>query len=354
MSSTEFLTEATARHSLFLQRFAGGQKNRLLKYVTRVKNKVLDRIQQGNISEFSQIRLQAILRDINNFTIEIYKDMGKELTEEMIEFGKYEADFTKRMFEKGIKGEFTLPRDNVIEAAIRTNPMNVTPNVGGKTIGQTLRQFEKKAAREIIQTIKDGVVIGDTPKDIANSIRSIANNQAQNVEALVRTTTNHVATEARKATMQENEDVLEGYQVVATLDSRTTIICAGLDGKVFPLNSNKQPPFHWGCRSTLIPKVKREFDLFAEVDGERPAIGPDGAQKEVSTRTRFDGWLRDQPADFQKEYFSKLSNGEEKFKLFKKGGLKMEKFTDSRTAEYTLEELKRLEPLAFKRANVEV
>jgi len=73
----------------------------------------------------------------------------------------------------------------------------------------------------------------------------------------------------------------------------------------------------------------------------------------VSGQSNFSGWLRKQPKDFQDEYFSQFPNGKARAKLFRNGGLSMDKFTDNKSIVYTLDELKALEPQAFERANIQ-
>ena len=50
---------------------------------------------------------------------------------------------------------------------------------------------------------------------------------------------------------------VEKYQLVATLDLRTTEICISLDGKVFFVKDYERgvtaPPFHINCRTTTVP-----------------------------------------------------------------------------------------------------
>lgn len=59
-----------------------------------------------------------------------------------------------------------------------------------------------------------------------------------------------------------NLDV-EKYEIVATLDSRTSEICQELDGKVFAMKDYEvgitAPPFHCNCRSTTVPYFDDEF-----------------------------------------------------------------------------------------------
>lgn len=53
---------------------------------------------------------------------------------------------------------------------------------------------------------------------------------------------------------------VEQYQILATLDSRTSETCRHLDGKVFDKKDAKpgitMPPFHCYCRTTTIPYIK--------------------------------------------------------------------------------------------------
>lgn len=66
---------------------------------------------------------------------------------------------------------------------------------------------------------------------------------------------------------EQNQDVLSGWEWVATLDERTCPICGGLDGQVFRWGSRQaQPPSgsHPGCRCTIVP-VLRDTELMDKV-----------------------------------------------------------------------------------------
>ena len=58
---------------------------------------------------------------------------------------------------------------------------------------------------------------------------------------------------------------VDEYEIVATLDSRTSEICQDMDGKHFPMEDYKvgitAPPFHVYCRSTTVPYFDDEFTL---------------------------------------------------------------------------------------------
>ncbi len=63
-----------------------------------------------------------------------------------------------------------------------------------------------------------------------------------------------------------NELGVEKYEIVATLDSRTSEICQEKDGMIFDMKDYEPgvtaPPFHVNCRSTTAPYFDDDFDIF--------------------------------------------------------------------------------------------
>ena len=92
------------------------------------------------------------------------------------------------------------------------------------------------------------------------------------------------------------------------------------------------------CRSVRVPVFKPEFNI-----GRKPKQKKD-----------FDGWLRGQSAEFQDEYFSQFPDGLEKAALFRRGKLPIQAFRDETGRDFTLEQLRSLEPLAFDKANLDM
>lgn len=188
--------------------------------------------------------------------------------------------------------------------------------------------------------------------EIAKTIQEqtrLAKNQAT---ALARTGTNYVSNKTRQEVYQNNRDIIEQYEWVATLDARTTAVCSSRDGVKYNFGENNpEPPAHYNCRSTTVPVVAEEFRSKPKKTPQRPAVGAKGAGT-VSAKQTYGTWLRGQPAAFQDEYFSKFKNGAAKAKLFRKGGLKIDKFVDTNGAEYSLADLERLNPIEFAKAEI--
>lgn len=95
-----------------------------------------------------------------------------------------------------------------------------------------------------------------------------------------------------------------------------------------------------------MPVVKQEYDLGAEVVGERASRGAHGREP-VSGHTTYGSWLRKQPKSFQAEAL-----GEKRAKLFRDGNLKIENFVDPTGKEYNLEALRGMFPVAFEKAGL--
>ena len=66
---------------------------------------------------------------------------------------------------------------------------------------------------------------------------------------------------------------VEKYEIVATLDNKTSHICQEMDGKVFDMKDYEPgitaPPFHVFCRSTTAPYFDDEIDFSSRVARDR-------------------------------------------------------------------------------------
>lgn len=340
-----FLIDASTRHAIFVQRFAGGQINDMKVFLERVKRDTQKRLAGVDVTALSKTRLTGLLKKLDGELEIVYARMGKKFASNMKEFANEEAGFSQRMFTKAADVEFVKPTNVAIQAAIIAEPLKL--GTEKQTIEQALRQFSKKKRLEIANVIKDGVVAGRTNDEIIKDLNFTANRvQKNHAAALVRTVTNQVSQVARQLTIEENSDVVKGVLWISTLDGNTTETCQALDGREFPIDSGPRPPIHWGCRSTVIPVVKDEFSVRDPEKSERPAVGPEGAET-VSGQTTYNTWLTKQPAEFQDEVL-----GKDKGRLFRQGGLPVRSFVDKNFEPLTLEQLKRKEPAAFKKAGL--
>lgn len=340
MSTTQYLSDAATRHQVFLQRYGNGQSKEATDLLYRIRRDINARLSREP-TVFQRNRLNALLNDVDKIALAGFKDIELQQIAQAQELAIAEGRFSTALFNKAATIDFVSPSAETLIAATMTSGM-VSNTKTALTIEEALQQFGRKKSKQIAQTIADGVVLGDTTPVIAGKVGGIINTlQRRQLKTLVHTITNHTSSVARGQVYYANDDILEGFKWVATLDSKTTIICGSRDGKVFQYGSDPMPPAHWNCRSTTIPAVKPEYDMGAKVKGQRPSIGADGAEQ-VSARTTYGGWLKRQPKSFIDEAL-----GPERSELFRAGKLSLDKFVDPTGRRYTLLELQRMNPIAF-------
>ena len=80
--------------------------------------------------------------------------------------------------------------------------------------------------------MKKGMIDNLAVNKIAKNVGDSIDLPAAQLKTLSRTAITETSSNVSNATYKLNEDVIDGYQYVATLDSRTSMICGRLDGKV--------------------------------------------------------------------------------------------------------------------------
>ena len=166
----------------------------------------------------------------------------------------------------------------------------------GAIDGLTLREWLDRAERAYVQAskreIRRVVDSGGTSDQVRRAVTGRAAMTARrHLNVISRTATTYIANTAKSVVYEANSDVLSGIEFVATLDSRTTIICARWDGKVWPVDSPRiqRPPLHVGCRSALAPVVDWEG-----LGLEAPKRGTRASEEGQTNAATYDRWFRRQ------------------------------------------------------------
>ena len=340
MSTQQFLMDAATRHQVFLQRYGNGRSKEAVKLLNRLRKKINARLAQEP-TDFQAQRLQDVLKDVDSLTKLTMGDIKKLIQLDALEFAASETEFTATMLNRVSSVTFALPAEAALIAAVETTPMSIGA-MSGVTIPEALTQFGVKKGAQILQEITDGVLLGDTTPSIARKLDTIIRTMMKRqANTLVSTIINAVSSIARNKMYEQNERLIDRYEWVSTLDGRTTFVCMARDGKLYRVNEGPMPPAHYGCRSTTIPKVKKEFDLGLDLAGTRPSIGSSGV-KQVSDKLTYGGWLKTQSREFVDEAL-----GIERSRLFRSGKLPIGKFVDPTGRVYTLQQLRDMNPLVF-------
>jgi SPP1 gp7 family putative phage head morphogenesis protein len=175
----------------------------------------------------------------------------------------------------------------------------------GEVLTKAFRGIAVDQAERFSQVVRNGLLTGETTPSIAKRLignlqfgeeaktvrqlvaaggqaTAVADNQ---VMALVRTSINQVANSASQQVYEANQDITKKYRYVATLDSRTSSICAALDGQEFPYGKGPMPPQHFNCRSTTVPIIDPDILPPSTTAKRASADGP------VPINTSYGQWL---------------------------------------------------------------
>lgn len=340
MSTQQFLMDAATRHQVFLQRYGNGRSKEAVKLLNKLRNKINARLAQEP-NDFQAQRLQDVLKDVDSLTKLTMNDIKRLIELDAFDLAASEAVFAVDMLNRVSSSTLALPSEAALISAVTTTPMGIGA-MSGITIPDALSQFGVKKGAQILQQITDGVGLGETTQTIRKKlddiIRTMMKRQAT---SLISTIINAVSSISRNKMYEQNKRLIDRYEWVSTLDGRTTFVCMARDGKLYRVGEGPMPPAHYGCRSTTIPKIRKEFDLGLDVEGTRPSIGSGGVNQ-VSSKVTYGGWLRRQNREFVDEAL-----GVERSILFRSGKLSIDKFVDPTGRVYTLEQLRGMNPLVF-------
>lgn len=361
MAANQAVLDATIRHAVFLEQLKSGEVAKFAPFLKEIDRSIRERLTRADLTDYTVARLERLLSEVDSLLLGIFDRYSEKLNLDLVDIANYEAEFEATSLTRaapvGVSFDAAVPGAAAIRAAILTNPLSVRGTDGGKLLKSFIDGFTATERQRLTGAIRQGFFEGQTNFQIIKNIRGtkalkyndgILATTNRNAGSIVRTAVQHVATQARMETLKANSDVVPSVEWFSTLDSKTTSRCRTLDKRRFKLTEGPRPPIHINCRSTVVA-VTRFSALFAE-GATRASIGDAGAQQVRAGLTYYD-WLQQQPAAFQDKAIGPM-----RAKLFRDGGLSVERFAelqlDRNFSPLTLIQMKALEPLAFEKAKL--
>lgn len=161
----------------------------------------------------------------------------------------------------GVGWDFSALDDKQISKVI-----NKPWAVDGKNFSERIWGNRQKLVNELNNTLTQNIILRKDPQKAIDEIARKMNTSKTNAGRLVMTEEAFFSSAAQKDCFDELD--VEQFEIVATLDSHTSDICRGMDGKHFKMSEWKvgetAPPFHVHCRSTTVPYFDDEFDEVGE------------------------------------------------------------------------------------------
>jgi len=131
------------------------------------------------------------------------------------------------------------------------------------------------------------IIRGDSPDNAIKTIAEQFNVSKNKAGRLIMTESAFFASQAQKDAFNALD--VERFEIVATLDNRTSEICQELDGKIFDMKDYEigvtAPPFHPWCRTVTVPYFEDDY-------GERAARGSDGKTYYVPSSMKYADWKK--------------------------------------------------------------
>jgi len=317
------LTSAFISHQIWLQRNASHEASLVVPFIDDMRKEVCSRVLQFGDDSRTRANLNTMLKDIDSILSGIAGDWNQLLIADLKDLGAYESQWSAKAMAANIQANFTTPSPEQVWSAIKFNPMQL--NYKPVDFSAWVDGWKGDEVARLTQGVKMGFVQGRTTRDIVKEVvgaGGLADISERNAKTIVRTAVAHVSNVAREATYDKNSDVIEGYELVVTLDGKTSAICRGWPpGKVYKPGDEFQPmpPFHPNCRTTTAPVVSSEFD-FLDAGAKRAARGADGGMQ-VDASTSYYDFLKSQPAAFQD-----AALGATRGKIFRNAGMTPEEF----------------------------
>ena len=326
------MIDALTRHQILLQRHFKGIYKDIEPLIKKMVKDLNARISSATPAEFE--RLTILRNELNAIINSHIGGISDATIQRLIDFYEYESKFTISLLDKETIPSYAVLSTGLAPEAIGAVISTMPIVLDGKqtTVKSMIKHFGKAQAKNIELAIQTGIASGRTTDDIVRDVMAITNTRTRKqAEAVILTAANATGAKARAAVWDDNSDILQGERYSATLDSRTTVICASLDRNIYPIGTGPQPPLHYRCRSIRVPALKPEYEL--QYDKGRSST--DGV---VSSKTTYSSFLKRQSKEFQDEVL-----GVERAKLFRSGKLKLDQFVDKSGKLYTLEQLARMD-----------
>ena len=323
----ELIPEEYFRNSLDLNRFSNKISREIVQSYNRIiiravdKLEAIERLPRANQPKYTAARLRSLLvqtkESLKKWDVKSTKNM--QLVSEAV--AKLQTEFATDQLEKALPAGIRSSIRTVevtpafAKAVVNTSASQLNVQIlsdslntiaggagvkfsltakegelielpNGESIRKSFRGITNKSAEKLGREIRDGLLAGDTTKQIRSRlIGSLRFNSKGNVRqiaaaggnatkaanhqvmTIVRTSLNQVSNVAAQQVYKANPDATKKYRYLATLDSRTSSRCRLLDQQVFEYGKGPEPPQHFNCRSRTVAEI--DYDNLSRVFGRK-------------------------------------------------------------------------------------
>ncbi len=336
------LTDAALTHQISLLRFTAGERKKVFDLLMKLRIELKAKLVNG-LSDWGKSRVRAILRETNEVIAAYYGQIQETIDFEGL--AKVEAETIGKAF-AAIGLEAYLPTEAMLKAMVNGSLIEGAPS--SAWWAKQAEDLQFRFAAQVRQGIAQNETVMQIVRRIAGSKRlgtvGIMEVGRRNAFALVHTSIQQVANDARLATFRANSDILKGVRQLSTLDGHTSKICIAYSGGCWDLEGkpimgtrlpfNGGPPRHFNCRSLLVGITKTYRELGLDID-EVPTGTRASDEGQIRADITFAEFLKGKPATYVDDLL-----GPGRADLWRKGKITLNQLVDGQGRELTLAELK--------------
>jgi hypothetical protein len=326
------LADEIIAHAVDLLRLEAGTRARVLRLLEDLRAELAAKLREDKLTEFGKLRTQQLVKQASEIIDGYYAKMQGELSLALQGAAQSSASNVANTitatFHRTVVG--VLPTEKFL-ARLVSNVL-----IQGAPSAEWWSRQSQKTAFNFANAVRLGVAGGETNETIVRRLTKprsgVMDISARDARALIHTSIQTVAAEARRDTFKENRDVVKGMRQLSTLDGQTTVVCIAYAGGTWDLDGkpimgwtkpyNGGVPRHWGCRSVEVPITKTFRELGLDVDELPPAMraSVDGP---VPADITFDKWLRGRT---QEQQDAQLGKG--RAELWRAGKITLQQLLD--------------------------
>lgn len=322
MAISDDLADRITLHAISLARLESGVRKKVLRHFKQLEREllaVLEKIDPGapQAQTFRIQRVQKMLDQVQSIIRTSYKEYGAALKGDLRGLSRLEVSAARDELNGVLRAE-------VASVALPASAINAIVNtslIRGAVLSDWLSDQSTAFVRRLSSEMHIGALAGEGVPDLTRRIRGtqvpgaprgtyiggIMQTTTRDATAIARTSIQTIANNVRIEAYKQNGDIVKGVQALVTLDTRTSEICMGRSGGAWNLKTGNAlpqstvtfsfpgpPPWHWNCRTTLIPITVSWEELGARKQKQIPESTQASMDGQVAEDLTYEQWLKKQ------------------------------------------------------------
>ena len=259
--------------------------------------KLWEELRAKGLDKYVKENYKARISRLEKLQAQIYAKVKEIYPQEQVEQtmcyrGVINSSYYKTIYDTqmgtGLDFAFSKIDDNMVSALL-------SERWSGKNYSQRIWGNTDILAESLSQILGGAMVSGQSMAKTSRQVRERFGVAKYYADRLVRTETNHFNNEADAMAYEEMD--VDKYVFLATLDTRTSTICQGLDNKVFELKDRKTgvnyPPMHPNCRSKTRAYMGEEIEATLKRRARNPITG----KNEIIDNVSYKEWAKQHGID---------------------------------------------------------